>query len=380
MATSKSLIAPFFARSGAVLASLLLLAACSSPPSKPRAVRPIAKAPAVSTQPERRAASRPSQRIVPPPEQNRAADPADVALAREKGWIWMVDKLAADGISRDRAARAFADARMPAFDAGGLLFGLNPRESHFMYRNFLKASSVAAAELCAERHARDLVEAQQLHGVDASVVAAIMHVETHCGRNTGNSMVLHRLARLAMANEPRNVARNLARNSGKSGKIDPELAERVRSRARYLEGIFYPQVIATFEIARQQGIDPIAMRGSAAGAFGYVQFLPMNFVAFGTDGDNNGRVSLYDPADAAASCARFLASYGWKPGISREKRRQIIWHYNRSDAYIDTVLGLADRIDASGVLTAARKPEATEARVLPVSVPGRSAAPVTQHP
>jgi membrane-bound lytic murein transglycosylase B len=269
---------------------------------------------------------------------------------------------------------------MPAFDAGGLLFGLNPRESHFMYRNFLKEGSVAAAERCAESHAPDLVAAQRLHGVDASVVAAIMHVETHCGRNTGNSMVLHRLARLAMANEPRNVARNLARNSGKSGQIDPELAERVRSRARYLEGIFYPQVVATFEIARQQGVDPIAMRGSAAGAFGYEQFLPMNLVAFGTDGDNDGRVSLYDPSDAAASCARFLASYGWKPGISREKRRQIIWHYNRSDAYIDTVLGLADRIDASGVLSAARKSEATEARALPVNVPGRAALPVSQNP
>jgi membrane-bound lytic murein transglycosylase B len=323
-------------------------------------------------------ASRPSHPIVPPPEQSRPANPADVALAREKGWIWMVDKLAADGISRDRAARAFADSRMPGFT--GLSFGLNPRESHFMYRNFLKAPSVAAAERCAERHAPELVEAQQLHGVDASVVAAIMHVETHCGRNTGNSMVLHRLARLAMANEPRNVARNLARNTDKRGAIDPELAERVRSRARYLEGIFYPQVVATFEIARQEGIDPIAMRGSSAGAFGYVQFLPMNFVAFGTDGNGNGRVSLYEPADAAASCARFLASYGWKPGISREKRRQIIWHYNRSDAYIDTVLGLADRIDASGVLTAARdKPEATEARALPVAVPGRRPASITER-
>jgi len=381
MATCSSLSAPILARSGAVVASLLLLAACSStPPGGPRAAKPITKAPAVSTQPDRRLASTPSQRIVPPPEQNRAADPADVALAREKGWIWMVDKLASDGISRDRAARAFADPRMPAFDAGGLLFGLNPRESHFMYRNFLKAGSVAAAERCAESHASDLVAAQRLHGVDASVVAAIMHVETHCGRNTGNSMVLHRLARLAMANEPRNVARNLARNTDKRGEIDPELAERVRSRARYLEGIFYPQVVATFEIARQERIDPITMRGSAAGAFGYVQFLPMNFVAFGTDGNGNGRVSLYEPADAAASCARFLASYGWKPGISREKRRQIIWHYNRSDAYIDTVLGLADRIEASGVLATGRKPEATEARVLPASVPGRSAAPDTQYP
>jgi hypothetical protein len=46
------------------------------------------------------------------------------------------------------------------------------------------------------------------------------------------------------------------------------------------------------------------------------------------------------------------------------------------------VLGLADRIDASGALNAARKQqrEATEARALPVSVPGRSAEPVTRRP
>jgi membrane-bound lytic murein transglycosylase B len=376
MAAASSPLAPVIARSGIAVLALLLVAACSSPPPK-RAAKPVAKAPAVSTQPDH-VTSR--ARLVPPPEVGRPADPADVAAARAKGWLWMVDKLAADGISRDRAARAFADPRMPAFDSGGLLFGLNPRESHFMYRNFLKGPSVVQAQRCAESHAPELVRAQKLHGVDASVVAAIMHVETHCGRNTGNSMVLHRLARLAMANEPRNVARNLARNSGKNGRIDPELAERVRSRARYLEGIFYPQVVATFEIARQERIDPLVIRGSSAGAFGNVQFLPMNFVAFGTDGDDNGRVSLYDPADAAASCARFLASYGWKPGISAEKRRQIIWHYNRSDAYIDTVLGLADRIDASGVLTARKqKPVATEARALPVSVPGR-AEPVTQRP
>jgi len=252
----------------------------------------------------------------------------------------MVEKLADDGVSRGRAAAAFADPRMPAFD--GLLFGLNPREPHSMYRNFLRANSMAAAERCALEHANDLRAAERMHGVDAAVVAAIMHVETHCGRNTGRDIVLHRLARLAMANEPRNVARNL----GRYPDPDDELSERVRARARYLEGIFYPQVVATFEIARQEAIDPISIRGSGAGAFGYVQFLPMNFVAFGTDGDGDGRISLYDPADAAASCARFLASYGWKPGIQTEKKRQVIWHYNRSDAYIDAVLELADRLDA----------------------------------
>lgn len=351
--------APVLFRTGAIVAALAFVLSCasSSPPPKKQAAR---KSPAVAAEPKRSASATPSRPRAARPANDLPADPADLAVAREKGWIFMVDKLTADGISRRVAAQAFADPRMPAFD--GLLFGLNPRESHNMYRGFLRASSVAQAERCASAHAGELNRAERLHGVDASVVAAIMHVETHCGRNTGRSMILHRLARLAMANEPRNVARNLARNTGRDGEIDPELAERVRSRARYLEGIFYPQVVATFELARQEQIDPLALRGSGAGAFGYVQFLPMNYFAFGTDGDGDGRVSLYEPADAAASAARFLASYGWKPGINHDKKRQVIWHYNRSDAYIDTVLGLASQIRSSGVLDPAVA-EATEARV-----------------
>lgn len=365
-------------RTGALLAALSLLLSCtSSPPPDAKAKR----APAVSTQPAAKKSSPvdPAQvrvvRRIPGPDLT-PTDPRDLARARDKGWIFMVEKLADTGISRASAARAFGDPRMPEFD--GLLFGLNPRESHSMYRGFLSAGSMASAKKCAATHASELRDAERLHGVDASVVAAIMHVETHCGRNTGKSMVLHRLARLAMANEPRNVARNLARYSGKSGVIEPELAEQVRSRARYLEGIFYPQVVATFEIARQEGIDPIALRGSGAGAFGYVQFLPMNYFAFGTDGNGDGRVSLYQPADAAASAARFLASYGWKPGIKHEKKRQVIWHYNRSDAYIDTVLALASNIRASGVLDPVR-PEVAEVRALPIARSDRI-APTTRRP
>jgi peptidoglycan lytic transglycosylase B len=369
---------------GSFLLALLLLVSCASssprpaaaaarPKSRPAAVSPQQLAPRpptpgpVASTPERSAL----HQVVIDPDMN-PTDPAELAEARRKGWSFMVEKLATDGVSRGRAAAAFADPRMPPFD--GLLFGLSPREPHSMYRGFLRASSIASAERCAVAHADDLRAAERLHGVDAAVVAAIMHVETHCGRNTGRDMVLHRLARLAMANEPRNVARNLARYK----QIDPETAERVRARARYLEGIFYPQVVATFEIARQDGISPLALRGSGAGAFGYVQFLPMNYVAFGTDADGDGKVSLYEPADAAASCARFLASYGWKPGIDFAHKRQVIWHYNRSDAYIDTVLMLAARIRSSGAVDPIRR-EATEARALPVSGVGPT-TPATRHP
>jgi membrane-bound lytic murein transglycosylase B len=276
---------------------------------------------------------------------DRDAPPTPAVLAaRAKGWGWLIDRLAADGIPRERAARAFADRRVPAFQ--GLTFGLQPREPYSMYRHFLRADSVARAQRCAAAHALGLADAERVHGVDAPVVAAILHVESACGRNTGRSLVLHRLARLAMANEPHNVARNLARNTPPTGRIDPAVAERVRERARYLEGIFYPQVVATFEIAAQNGIDPLAIRGSGAGAFGYTQFLPLNYIAFGTDGNGDGRVSLYDVDDAVASTARFLKSYGWKRRMPRSAQREVVWHYNRSDAYIDAVLGLADRIRA----------------------------------
>ena len=73
------------------------------------------------------------------------------------------------------------------------------------------------------------------------------------------------------------------------------------------------------------------------------------------DGDNDGRVSLFEPADAAASCAALprQLTAGSRASLPPEKRRQIIWHYNRSDAYIDTVLTLSRRIEDSEAASAA---------------------------
>ena len=58
-------------------------------------------------------------------------------------------------------------------------------------------------------------------------------------------------------------------------------------------------------------------------------------------------MSLYDPDDAIPSCARYLQHYGWRPGIGDRAQRNVIWGYNHSDAYIDTVLWLADTIDVA---------------------------------
>lgn len=274
----------------------------------------------------------------------------ETEIAASKGWGWLVEKLVADGVPRSEAAGAFADPRMPAFS--GLTFSVEPREPHSMYRQVLRRDSVAAAQACREENASAFEAAEKASGVPAEVVAAILHVETRCGRNTGDSLVLHGLARLAMANEPGNLAANVDGKANVGGVFDEEMAQKVRARGAKLEAMFYPEVRATFTVTERLGIGPLDLTGSPSGAFGYPQFLPTSYLRFGADGDGDGKVDLYSLHDAAASAGRYLAENGWQPGIDHVGQRQAIWHYNRSDAYIDAVLGLSERLAPAAGQTA----------------------------
>ncbi len=258
-------------------------------------------------------------------------------------WSYLVEKLIADGVPRATVVRSFSDPRVPAFD--GLPFALEPREPQSRYRQFLEPGSLARARRCRDRWWPEISRAGRSTNVSPEVIAAILHVETGCGGYTGNSVVLYRLARLAMAAEPANLARNVASHQRSNRDLSRrEVARKTAARARYLEDNFYPEVRATFTMSSQLGIDPLAIRGSVAGAFGWPQFLPASYVRFGRDGNANARVSLFEPPDAMHSVAAYLAGHGWRPGLSHAARRRVIWHYNRSDAYIDTVLALADRL------------------------------------
>ncbi len=272
----------------------------------------------------------------------QATASADEAVLERRGWRYLVDKLAYDGVPRADVAAAFTDPRMPAFD--GLRFALAPHESSTRYRQLRSPASVRAAERCRARYASAFRNAEAREGVPAGLIAAIVHVESSCGNATGSSSVLHRLARLAMANEPANLARNVLDHAG--DPADPAIAARVHERAAYLERTFYPEVRGVFAMAERLHLDPLDIEGSSAGAFGFPQFLPTSYLRYGVDGNGDGHVSLYDMDDAAASCARFLAANGWRSNLTLAERRRVIWQYNRSDAYIDTVLTLYRQIES----------------------------------
>jgi len=301
------------------------------------------------------------------------------AWADERGWDYLIDRLVADGVSRERVLEAFDDPRLAPFT--GLEFSIyRPREPRSLYRRFLRPATVRAARRCRARYAAAFEDAERAHGVPASLLAAVLFVESACGHNTGSDVVFTRLARLAMANAPNNVTRNLVRFSDADGSIRPNVEAQVRDRARELDRTFFPEIRALFTVAERMGVGVFDIRGSSAGAFGYPQFLPTSYLEDGIDADRDGHVSLYDPADAAASCARYLARHGWRAQLSGPARRAVIWQYNHSDAYVDAVLTLAARIDnapapARSMMAAQKRMHRTSVRRVLRHTPARHAPP-----
>jgi membrane-bound lytic murein transglycosylase B len=270
---------------------------------------------------------------------------ASSVRADDRGWDYLVDKLCRDGVPRDRVLRVFRDDRIDAFD--GLYFSLNPRESHSLYRPLRTSRTAYKAQSCLDAHREAFEAAQRTYGVPASLVASIIQVESGCGANTGRTRILPALARLSMAAEPGNLDRNLDRLTLiDTGRSPADVASYARWRASHLEDMFYPEVKAVFDLSEQMRIDPLELRGSGSGALGIPQFLPRSYLWYGVDGNGDGSVSLYDPDDAIPSCAKYLQHYGWKAGLSRAEKRNVIWGYNHSDAYIDTVLWLADEVES----------------------------------
>ena len=77
---------------------------------------------------------------------------------------------------------------------------------------------------------------------------------------------------------------------------------------------FTDQLYAALQLVERGDLSPAA-RGAAHGEIGQTQFLPLNVLKFGVDGDGNGHIDMVrSKADALASTANFLRGHGWQPG------------------------------------------------------------------
>jgi membrane-bound lytic murein transglycosylase B len=106
----------------------------------------------------------------------------------------------------------------------------------------------------------------------------------------------------------------------------------------------YEELKALIRYTEQQGVSPESIKGSYAGALGISQFMPTNALRLARDGDDDGKVDLFTHADAIFSVANYLKHHGWKPGIARQKQHEVLFRYNHSNYYVDTLLKVSDKL------------------------------------
>ena len=85
------------------------------------------------------------------------------------------------------------------------------------------------------------------------------------------------------------------------------------------EKFFKTELIAALKIIDRQLI-PLEIsqfKGSWAGAFGGIQFIPTTFLKFAVDWDRDKKIDLWhNPQDILASAANYLSAMGWDKNIS----------------------------------------------------------------
>lgn len=136
-----------------------------------------------------------------------------------------------------------------------------------------------------QENAATLQRAEAIYGVPAEIIVAIIGVETEYGQNMGKFSVLEALASLAFHYPPRST-------------------------------FFRSELEQFLLLARENGVSPLDIKGSYAGAIGIPQFMPSSQRRFAVDFDGDDRIDLRNSVtDAIGSVARFLQQHGWQSAM-----------------------------------------------------------------
>jgi len=208
---------------------------------------------------------------------NYAVHPAALAL---------VDELVEEqDFDRQELLQVFASARRQESILTAIARPAEKSKPWYEYREiFLNSKRLEQGLDFYRQHRETLLRAERETGVPPEIIVAIIGVETYYGRNAGSYRVIDALSTLAFDYPP---------------------------RSPFFTGELKSYLILT----RQQGFDPLALKGSYAGAMGYGQFMPSSFLAYAVDFDGDGVADIWNnPVDAIGSVANYFQQHGWRKG------------------------------------------------------------------
>jgi len=149
-------------------------------------------------------------------------------------------------------------------------------------RIFLQPDRIAAGQAYLRQHAALFDSAEEKYGVDREIIAAILAVESRFGEYQGSHRVIDALVTLGFDYPPR------------ADFFRSELAQFLR-------------------MCREQKLDPLAQKGSYAGAMGMPQFISSSYRHWAVDGDGDNVADLWTShADVIHSVANYFAEHNWQ--------------------------------------------------------------------
>jgi membrane-bound lytic murein transglycosylase B len=232
------------------------------------------------------------------------------------------------GVDKHYVSQVFADPRNSFLPDVVRKIAYLRKETRDIYSKFLTPQVVARGRAYMQEHRQELTRAEARFGVAPEVIVAILTVESDLGHATGRYPVFNVFASLAVMDTPEVI---------QEVGLDPSLKARLHKKAAWAQ-----RELAVFlEYCRARRLDPYSYKGSWAGAMGFCQFLPTSLKNCGVDGDGDGRVDLFTHADAITSIACYLHQSGFKLN-NRSTWRRAVYRYNHSEAYVDTILRLAN--------------------------------------
>ncbi len=162
-----------------------------------------------------------------------------------------------------------------------------------VYRSrFIDPVRINAGVAFWQAHRDALARAQAQYGVPPEIIVGIIGVETIYGQQVGNFRVIDALATLTFD--------------------FPNSHPRARERREY----FQSELEQFLSLASRTGQDPLALRGSFAGAMGLPQFMPSSWSKYAIDFDGDGKVDLFNsPTDVIGSVANYFRAFNWQAGM-----------------------------------------------------------------
>ena len=251
---------------------------------------------------------------------------------------FLVNLFKAEGFEKHFLLTTFNDRRLVKLPIV-ISKNVHNKENKRNYDDFYSAYSLRAATRFSKKWQTVLMRASEKFEVDREVLVAILLVETGLGNVLGRYPIITVFSSILLEHREKQIT---YKDSQPVAPEEQYVVERLQLKSKWAK----KELLALLSIIVKNKHSAFRLKGSFAGAFGIPQFLPSSYLRWGYDSDQNGTVNLFLFPDAIYSTANYLRAHGWKKGLYLESNKDVIYMYNRSHIYVETVLNVAKKIQA----------------------------------